>query len=227
MAVTVVLSEIQRDTLAKVCDTFAPSIESDDDPTGFWGRSASDLSIPDAIEQQLAALPEDQLDGLRELLDAFHAQGFNDMPQEAREQTVHAFADDSPRDAGRRARAPGADPAALLRDARRPVGDQPELGGDRLPRARAPSAPDAPKTISVTRPPDEGLVIEADVVIVGSGAGGGVIAGELAGAGQAGLRAGDGRLLQRGRLQPARAVGLREPLSAAAVSPRPTTARSR
>ena len=84
MAVTVVLSEIQRDTLAKVCDTFAPSIEKDDDPTGFWGRSASDLSIPDAIEQQFSVLPEDQLEGMRELLDAFHAQGFNDMPQEAR-----------------------------------------------------------------------------------------------------------------------------------------------
>ena len=36
MAVTVVLSEVQRATLAEVCDTFAPSIESDDDPAGFW-----------------------------------------------------------------------------------------------------------------------------------------------------------------------------------------------
>ena len=36
----------------------------------------------------------------------------------------------------------------------------------------------------MTRPPDAGLVIEADVVVVGSGSGGGVIAGELAGQGK-------------------------------------------
>jgi hypothetical protein len=50
MAVTVVLSEIQRDTLARLCNTFAPSIEREDDGTGFWARSASDLGIPDAVE---------------------------------------------------------------------------------------------------------------------------------------------------------------------------------
>jgi hypothetical protein len=43
VAVTVVLSEIQRDTLARLCDTFAPSLRRDDDPTGFWARAASDL----------------------------------------------------------------------------------------------------------------------------------------------------------------------------------------
>ena len=96
MAVTVVLSEIQRDTLAKVCDTFAPSIEHDDDPTGFWARSASDMAIPDAIEQALAQAPEEQVQGLRELLDAFATEGFNDAPQEAREQMIHAFSDSSP-----------------------------------------------------------------------------------------------------------------------------------
>src|SRR3954447_12201779 len=96
MAITVVLSEIQRDTLAKVCDTFAPSLERDDDPTGFWARAASDLAIPDVIEQQLAEAPEEQVDGFRQLLDALAAQGFNDAPLETREAILHAFADDSP-----------------------------------------------------------------------------------------------------------------------------------
>ena len=88
MAVTVVLSEIQRDTLAKVCDTFVPSIERDDDPTGFWGRSASDLSIPDAIEQQLAAgCRRTSSKGMRELLDALRTtRASTTTPQEAREQ---------------------------------------------------------------------------------------------------------------------------------------------
>ena len=183
MAVTVVLSEIQRDTLAKVCDTFAPSLERDDDPTGFWGRSASDLGIPDAIEQQFAALPEDQLAGMRELLDAFHAQGFNDMPQEAREQTVHAFADDSPETLAGVHALQGLTLLLFyaLPDARSGINPNWEAIGYPGPRSKPP---DTPKTISVTRPPDDGLVLEADVVVVGSGAGGGVIAGELTGAGQ-------------------------------------------
>jgi hypothetical protein len=96
MAVTVVLSEIQRDTLARLCDTFAPSIEREEDSTGFWARSASDLGIPDAIEQALGELPEEQLDGLRELLDALARERFNDVDQPAREAMVHAFSDSDP-----------------------------------------------------------------------------------------------------------------------------------
>ena len=183
MAVTVVLSEIQRDTLAKVCDTFAPPVERDDDPTGFWGRSASDLGIPDAIEQQFGTLPEDQLEGMRSLLDAFHAQGFNDLPQEAREQMVHAFADDSPETLAGVHALQGLTLLLFyaLPDARSGINPNWEAIGYPGPRSKPP---DTPKTISVTRPPDDGLVLEADVVVVGSGAGGGVIAGELAGAGK-------------------------------------------
>src|SRR5207344_2664061 len=179
----VVLSEIQRDTLAKVCDTFAPSIAVDDDPTGFWGRSASDLLIPDAVEAQLAALPEDQLDGLRRLLDSFQAQGFNDLPQQGREQMIHAFADDSPEVLAGVHALQGLTLLLFyaLPDARSGINPNWEAIGYPGPRSKAP---DAPKTISVTRPPDDGLVIEADVVVVGSGAGGGVIAGELTGAGK-------------------------------------------
>src|SRR6266480_3970347 len=96
MAVTVVLSEIQRDTLVRLCDTFAPPIVRDDDTTGFWARSASDMGIPDAIEQALTQLPEEQVDGLRSLLDAFADEGLNDADQAAREQMVHAFGDADP-----------------------------------------------------------------------------------------------------------------------------------
>src|SRR3954451_20328332 len=96
MAITVVLSEIQRDTLAKVCDTVAPRIERDDDPTGFWARAASDLAIPDVIEAQLAAAPDEQVEGFRQLLDALAAQGFNESPQEVREAILNAFADSGP-----------------------------------------------------------------------------------------------------------------------------------
>ena len=137
MAVTVVLSEVQRAALEALCDTFAPSIERDDDPTGFWARSASDLSIPAVIEEQLAGglVPEEQLDGLRELLDALAAQGLVDAPQEAREQIVHGFMDSGPDALAGLGGLRGADASALLRAARPGDRPQPQLGGDRLPRA--------------------------------------------------------------------------------------------
>src|SRR3954449_13150101 len=186
-APSVTLSELQRDTLKQVCDTFVPSVEVPDDPTGFFARPASALQVPDAIEAQLSsgAVPEEQLDGLRQLLDALAAEGFNEAPQAAREQMLHGFMD--------------ADPGALaglsafkgltlmlfygLPDA---AGRNPnwEAIGYPGPRAQPPSPEEAPKTISVTRPDAADLTLTTEVVVVGSGSGGGVIAGKLATAGK-------------------------------------------
>ena len=68
-----------------------------------------------------------------QLLDAFHAQGFNDLPQEAREQMLHAFADDSPETLAGVHALQGLTLLLFyaMPDAR--SRDQPELGGDRLP----------------------------------------------------------------------------------------------
>jgi choline dehydrogenase-like flavoprotein len=187
MAISVVLSEIQRATLAAVCDTFAPALPADDDPTGFYGRSASAMGVPDVVEQTLGAtLPEDQLAGLRGLLDALSAQGFGaELPQEAREAILHGFMD--------------ADPAALgglsglraltfllfygLPDAQ---GRNPnwEAIGYPGPVSAPPPPEQAPKRIRLMVPTGDLLELTADAVIVGSGAGGGVIAGELSAAGQ-------------------------------------------
>jgi choline dehydrogenase-like flavoprotein len=186
--VAVALSELQQATLRQLVDTFAPEVAVADDPTGFWARKASDLGVDQAIAQQLCtgAIPEEQLEGLRQLLEALRAQGFDDAPQEAREQILHGFMD--------------ADPAALaglsgLRaltfllfyaipdpaTGRNPNWDAIGYPG---PRTAPPSAEAAPKTIAVLRPDSEALTLTADVVVVGSGSGGGVIAGRLAAEGK-------------------------------------------
>src|SRR4051794_25046205 len=186
--VAVVLSELQQDTLRRLVDTFVPAVDASDDPTGFWARRGSDVGVDAAILEQLGsgAVPEDPLEGLRQLLDALRAEGFDDASQEVREAIVHGFMD--------------ADPAALaglggLRGLTHllfyaipdpATGRNPnwEAIGYPGPRAVPPSAEEAPKTIRVTAPEADELVLTADAVVVGSGSGGGVVAGMLAGGGK-------------------------------------------
>jgi len=188
MAVSVVLSEVQQAALAALCDTFAPAIERDDDPTGFWGRSASDLQIPAVIEERLGGglVPEEQLEGLRQLLDALAAQGLVDAPQDAREQIVHGFMASGPEALAGLASMKGLTHLLFYALPDPQTGRNPnwEAIGYPGPRAVPPSPADAPKTITVTRPEAEDLTLTADVVVVGSGSGGGVVAGHLAAQGR-------------------------------------------
>jgi choline dehydrogenase-like flavoprotein len=185
---TVVLSEIQQATLRAVVDTFAPAVEAPDDPTGFWARRASDLGIDLAILDQLGsgAVPEEQVDGLRQLLDALDEQGFTGAPLEAREQILHGFMDSGPEAL---AGLSGLRALTFLLFYAMPdpsTGRNPnwEAIGYPGPRAAPPSADEAPKTIELTRPETQDLTLTADVVVVGSGAGGGVVAGKLAAGGK-------------------------------------------
>jgi choline dehydrogenase-like flavoprotein len=166
-----------------LCDTFVPSIEIDDDPHGFWARAASHLAVPEAIEQALAELPPKQVEGLGELLDALAAQGLNGAPQDAREAIVHGFADSGPEALAGIHSLKGL--TMMLHYA------LPDLGTGRNPNWEAigypgpPVAPrQVPRELRIRRPETDELTIEADVCVVGSGAGGGVIAGELAGRGK-------------------------------------------
>ena len=202
------------------------------DPHGFWARAASHLGVPEAIE--LALLQSGAPAGAaRRAAPSCSTRSRSkgmvaDAPQEAREAIVHAFADSGPEALAGIHALRGLTLSTLLRAARPRHRPEPELGRDRLPGAAARSRPPSRSRSRVRRPAAGERRMRSRPTSASSARapGGGVIAGTLAAARQAGVRARDGRLLQRGRLRPARAGATRASTCAAARS-RPPTARSR
>ncbi len=179
-----VLNETQRAALRDLCDTVVPSIERDPDPAGLWARAASDFGTDQAAEQMIGAIPDPAIrGGLIGLLDAFAAQGLGAAPsQEAREAILAGVAASSPEAAGGVAALQG---MALFLHYGVPdpqTGVNPAWEAFGFPGPPGPP-PDVPKTLPLHEVGGEEETIEADVCIVGSGSGGGVIAATLAGAG--------------------------------------------
>jgi choline dehydrogenase-like flavoprotein len=170
----------QRATLRAVCDTVVPSLPRDPDPHGLWGRSASDVGADEAVAQQIAQLPEDLAAGLGQLLDALDAQGFARASQPSREQLLRNVALASRDAAGGVAALSGMTLffAYSLPDAQGRNANWPAFG-----YAGPVSAPPQRERRIVPLVPAGETTIEADAVVVGSGAGGGVIAARLAAAG--------------------------------------------
>ena len=179
----------QRATLAALCDTFIPALappEGEQDPLGFWGRSATHAVVPEGVEVSLlqAELPEEVLAGMRGLLDALGEAGIAAAtPQELREQIVNSFSDQSPEAL--------AGITSLRNIATALFYALPDLGTGRNPTWDAigypgpiSAPPDRERPLRMRRPEGSDEVISADVCVIGSGAGGGVIAGELAAAGK-------------------------------------------
>src|SRR3954452_21180735 len=86
------LSEARRAVLRSVCETVVPSIPHEPDPTGLWGRSATDMGADQGIEQVFGQLPEEQFAGMMELLDGLDQQGFTRLSQPSREQVLRNVA---------------------------------------------------------------------------------------------------------------------------------------
>jgi choline dehydrogenase-like flavoprotein len=186
---TAVLSDVQRETLVAVCDTFVPAIsDASADPVmqAFLARSAGDLAVAEQIEALMAqAMTEDQVQGFADLLDALAEQSFAELPLPARTQVLYGV-------------------AASSHDARLGVialrnstflffygyvderGQNPnwQALGYPGPISAPPSPEEAPKTIRVAEVEGPQATLTADAVVVGSGAGGSVIAAELAQAGR-------------------------------------------
>jgi choline dehydrogenase-like flavoprotein len=174
--------------LAALCDTFVPAVEPPaverDDPTGFWGRRATDLGVDRAVgEYVLTDVEPEDRDGLLRLLDVLGVAGITWRSTRGRERLVRGLRRLSP------------DVADGL-DAYRALTMLEFYGrsapGERNPNWEQLGYPGPPDTVPPagrlqTHVPPRGtdaIELEADVCVVGSGSGGGVVAGELAAAGR-------------------------------------------
>ena len=173
----------RRAVLRALCDTVVPSLPRAHDPDGLWARSATSVGVDVAAEQALLALAPAQRDGLLGLLDALDQQRFAGRSQASREQTLLnvSLLGGGPAAAGVGALvslvlflAYGmADPSTGLN------ANWAALGYPGPPAVTPPPRQD----LRVTVPDGGELVLEADAVVVGSGAGGAVAAAVLAGGG--------------------------------------------
>ena len=167
------LTSEQRDALRAFCDTVVPSIAVDDDPDGFWARTASDVGVPEVAAMVIATMPP----GLSQLLEAMFQAGITGMEPAAREQLIAGVSASSPEAA---AGVGGLVSLTLylhygLPDAN---GSNPSWKTFGYPGPLS-LPPETVKPITPLRPAEE-TTLEADVCVVGSGAGGSVIAAALA-----------------------------------------------
>jgi choline dehydrogenase-like flavoprotein len=173
------LSEPRRDVLRAFCDTIVPSIERADDRDGFWARKATDLAIDQGVEQIIGTLPPELQEGLGQLLDALAEQQFGALSQLSRECVLNNMTLAST-DAAQGVAALTGMTLFLYYGAPDPqTGHNPNWRTLGYPGPAIPPV-QSEKAITPLTPEGDELELEADVVVVGSGAGGGVVAGTLA-----------------------------------------------
>ncbi len=197
-AVVPSFSDAERRALRALCDTLVPRLAADPDPSGLYSRSATDLRVDEDIERiVLSYLSPDQQSAFRRLLRTIEtpalnlilsarAARFTAMTPETRERFLLGWAHS--RLAVKRQGFHAIKRlteflfyAKTLEDGLNP--NWPAMGYDPPSddeRARGP--PPAGPEIEAIRP-DRETTLETDVCVVGSGAGGAVIAAKLAQAG--------------------------------------------
>lgn len=172
--------------LRAVCDTLLPGAASDvaSDLADTMRGSASDRGIVERIAAGLPGLPPHVRGAVERLLTNLEAAGFADRTLGERTDALLAAGE---RGEGRlalkqlKAMTFGDLFGSFDADGRNPMWDAIEYPG---PVSKPPSPEQAPKTIPIERVGGGEATLEADVCIVGSGAGGSVLAARLAQAGR-------------------------------------------
>src|SRR5256714_9994783 len=179
------LSDSQRGALRAFCDTIVPSVEREPDPNGFWSVCASDLQIPAGVEELISGIPDEVVrGGLVQLLDVLGSQGLDRAPSQlSREQLVTNLQLASPDAAAGIAALTGMTLFLHYGAPDPSTGQNPNWKVFGYP-GPATAPPQVQKPIEPIVPGD-GATLEADVCVVGSGAGGSVVAAQLA---QSGLK---------------------------------------
>jgi choline dehydrogenase-like flavoprotein len=171
------LTPNQRAVLRALVDTAVPSLQVEDDPHGFWARPGTAVGADVALEQAFTEMPEPDQLGMAQLLDALAMLGFPHQRRKTREgmlATAMALAPEA-LVAISTLRGASCMLAHSLPDeqGRNPFWAQYGYPGPQI------TPPQDPPYITPYVPAD-GEVLHADVVVVGSGAGGGTIAGVAA-----------------------------------------------
>ena len=178
------MSGVDRDLVAAVCDTLLPA-RGEDSGNGAWNRSATELGISGRVADGVAAgLPPHVAAAVAALLDHLAEVDFSAAGPERRVELLHdAAADPAARFALKQLKTMtfGDLFGSFDENGRNPVWDEINYPG---PNSAPPTPAQAPKTFPVEKVSGPAATLNADVCIVGSGAGGAVIAARCAAAGK-------------------------------------------
>jgi choline dehydrogenase-like flavoprotein len=180
---------IDRALVAAVCDTLLPARGEDEASSNgarAWSQSASELGIAGRVADGLAAggLAPHVAAAVEALLARLADSDFSDATPERRVELLHdAAADPAARFALKQLKTMtfGDLFGSFDENGRNPIWDEINYPG---PISAPPTPAQAPKTIPLEQVSGDSATLTADVCIVGSGAGGAVIAARCAAAGK-------------------------------------------
>jgi choline dehydrogenase-like flavoprotein len=168
--------------IAAVCDTLLPPLE--DASLNGWGAGASARGIAARVADGCEALPPHVEEAVAALLARLGEEEFAAAPLPRREELLLAAGDSEPGRFGLKQLKTmvfGDLFGSFDADLRNPIWETIDYPG---PNSAAPSPSQAPKTIPLETVSGAEATLSADVCVVGSGAGGAVIAARLAAAGK-------------------------------------------